>query len=153
MGAYEDYVARWGQPGASLSAEVPSTVITSLDAPLPWAWTDDAGHAHRADPDAVVPWPTLTYVAGPAVWCAECRDEHEDFAVSRWECARCGQAARPRTGVRSRRIATGPAEYRIDGEPVSGEQAAAWQAIRAETAARAEAVAAAGRLGWPPPLV
>jgi hypothetical protein len=86
-----------------------------------WVFTDGAGHVHRCDYDAADHYPTLRAVPEGPYWCEGCRDEHEDTHL---ECRRCGEVIRPGMTGPGTKWLPGPAEYLIDGVPVSQEQAA-----------------------------
>jgi hypothetical protein len=103
-----------------------------------WHAADSNGHEHaysaeRSAAERGSHYPTLVYVPGPSYYCADCRDEHEDYAVSHYECRICGEHVRP--GSREARnpeamMLTGQAAY-LNGEPIGKERAeellSAWQ--------------------------
>lgn len=72
--------------------------LSSNVADKAWRFTDASGHEHsyrRRHQPGDDEYPTLAYVAGPSYYCAECGDEHEDYAVSHYECRICGEAVEP----------------------------------------------------------
>ena len=95
-----------------------------------WRATDSNGHEHaysaeRTDAGHGSHYPTLAYVPGPSYYCGECGDEHEDYAVSHYECRACGEHVQP--GSREPRnpeamVLTGQAAY-LNGELITRERA------------------------------
>jgi hypothetical protein len=96
-----------------------------------WRFTDANGHEHyyreEKDPEAEHGghYPTLVYVPGPGYYCADCGDEHEDYAVSHCECRACGLTVEP--GSREPNnpealVLTSQAAY-LDGELITRERA------------------------------
>jgi hypothetical protein len=91
-----------------------------------WRFTDSHGHEHYCqrseDGD---PYPTLTYVPGPEYSCGECRDDHEDYDVSHYECKICHETVEPGTREARNpeaRVMTSAAAY-LDGQLISRERA------------------------------
>jgi hypothetical protein len=96
-----------------------------------WRFTDGNGHEHcyrgEKDPEAERGghYPTLVYVPGPDYYCTGCNDEHEDYAVSHYECRICGETVEP--GSREPRnpealMLTRQAAH-LDGELITRERA------------------------------
>jgi hypothetical protein len=96
-----------------------------------WRFTDSNGHEHYysddRDPEADRGghYPTLVYVPGPVYYCGDCGDEHEDYAVSRYECRICGETVEP--GSREPHnpealVLTSQAAY-LNGELITRERA------------------------------
>lgn len=96
-----------------------------------WRFTDGNGHEHyyakEKDPEAEYGshYPTLAYVPGPSYYCGDCGDEHEDYALSRYECRICGETVEP--GSREPHnpealVLTSQAAY-LNGEFITREQA------------------------------
>lgn len=65
-----------------------------------WRVTDSNGHEHyygaeKTDAERAAHYPTLIYVPGPSTYCPDCGDEHEDYAVSHFECRMCSETVTP----------------------------------------------------------
>jgi DNA-directed RNA polymerase subunit RPC12/RpoP len=65
-----------------------------------WRATDSNGHEHhyadeRTEAERGSHYSTLVYVPGPSYYCGDCGDEHEDYAVSHYECRICGEEVQP----------------------------------------------------------
>jgi hypothetical protein len=95
-----------------------------------WRFTDGSGHEHAyvgKPREPIDHYPTLAYAPGPSYYCGECGDEHEDYAVSHYECRICGEVIEP--GSREPRdpeamYLTHQALY-LNGEPITRERAEA----------------------------
>ncbi len=95
-----------------------------------WRFTDGNGHKHAyigKPREPIDHYPTLVYVPGPEYYCAECDDEHEDYAVSHYECRTCGEVIEP--GSREPEnpealMLTRQGVY-LNGEPITKERAEA----------------------------
>ena len=102
--------------------------IASRVADERWKFTDSNGHEHSytSKPrDHGDHYPTLIYVPGPTYYCADCNDEHEDYAVSRYECRTCGEAIVPgsREPQNPEALVLNRQSIYLNGEPVTKEHA------------------------------
>jgi hypothetical protein len=93
----------WDTPAGELLIErdLAEVNVSSRMADETWHGVDSNGHEHRyadeRDPGVGrgSHYPTLIWVPGPSYYCPDCRDEHEDYAVSHYECRLCGEAVEP----------------------------------------------------------
>jgi hypothetical protein len=139
-------------PGVLEMRREPIDVTSGLPTMDPdWRYTDKQGHGHYYDRSTPTYYPTLVTVVDGTYWCDTCREEHEETHL---ECPICGETVVPGTRPPSafREFVPGPAEYFLDGVPISPEryrelmeqrQAEAEAEQTAKRDAKAERVAAA----------